>query len=589
MTLAAHASDAATFQPQSVPGETTRAWKDLPRRTSREVQQALDSTAVAQVLAQNARQKMDRSFYRWLSANYPAFMLQIDWRIELHHIEKRMAGKNTFRDDAYRFLASPASTKGGTVLSVFLSLLSFAYLIVDGTQSSVEPTATRGDSEIAESGFLIANIAFSSVFTLELLARLAVYRQPLCHGFLWLDALTLAPLYVRLGCGAAGVTEMQLPEAPRMLVLLLEALISLRLLKHANLFLGMHVVRRSLFGSLAGLVIPCILLVIILTFFGGLVFAAEFAAGADNLNFLPTAWWMMIVTMTTVGYGDYSPLTTSGRLLTGMAIICGICFVSMPIAIVGKTFSEEWDRCSLELIVEAQQQLYASSMCSGLSAESQSSYLLEVFRLLDADGSGVIDYREFIRALKRLGVHLAPQRTRQAWKKLDADESGAIDFVEFLAIFPDAQVECALASIMQATGELPPVPDSDGETSDASSLRALLDEVCADVRKELAHRLLEQLRSESAVPPEPSKAKGGEASGGSSSVLVAKLEAIEAAMRGYTERSLEEHMRQSEVRQAALDEKLTRVLATQEELFARTAHGAMVATVAARESYEQNS
>ena len=34
-------------------------------------------------------------------------------------------------------------------------------------------------------------------------------------------------------------------------------------------------------------------------------------------------WWLMIISMTTVGYGDIAPLTHISRLITMMACIAG--------------------------------------------------------------------------------------------------------------------------------------------------------------------------------------------------------------------------------------------------------------------------
>ena len=65
-----------------------------------------------------------------------------------------------------------------------------------------------------------------------------------------------------------------------------------------------------------------------------------------------TAWWMMIVTMTTVGYGDYYPITLAGRILAGCAMMGGLIVVSMPLAIVGNNFAEAWETRSVKLIGE---------------------------------------------------------------------------------------------------------------------------------------------------------------------------------------------------------------------------------------------
>ena len=49
---------------------------------------------------------------------------------------------------------------------------------------------------------------------------------------------------------------------------------------------------------------------------------------------------LMLITMTTVGYGDFRPTTPAGRLLTSVAAVCGIIVIAMPLAIIGFNFNE---------------------------------------------------------------------------------------------------------------------------------------------------------------------------------------------------------------------------------------------------------
>ena len=55
----------------------------------------------------------------------------------------------------------------------------------------------------------------------------------------------------------------------------------------------------------------------------------------------------MVVTMTTVGFGDVSPNTTIGKFLATCAMIFGVLFLSMPLAIVGAPFSSLFFSLSL--------------------------------------------------------------------------------------------------------------------------------------------------------------------------------------------------------------------------------------------------
>ena len=47
-------------------------------------------------------------------------------------------------------------------------------------------------------------------------------------------------------------------------------------------------------------------------------------AGQGNLNNGADALWWAVTTMTTVGYGDYYPVTTGGRVIAAMLMVTGV-------------------------------------------------------------------------------------------------------------------------------------------------------------------------------------------------------------------------------------------------------------------------
>jgi hypothetical protein len=58
---------------------------------------------------------------------------------------------------------------------------------------------------------------------------------------------------------------------------------------------------------------------------------------------IPRAMWFMMVTFSTVGYGDLTPQTWRGQIFGAVVIISGVIFLAMPLAIVGRTFNSVWD------------------------------------------------------------------------------------------------------------------------------------------------------------------------------------------------------------------------------------------------------
>lgn len=56
------------------------------------------------------------------------------------------------------------------------------------------------------------------------------------------------------------------------------------------------------------------------------------------------SFWYIIVTITTVGYGDLAPTTALGKLIGSLTILNGIIVLAMPIGVVGANFSSEYYR-----------------------------------------------------------------------------------------------------------------------------------------------------------------------------------------------------------------------------------------------------
>ena len=82
------------------------------------------------------------------------------------------------------------------------------------------------------------------------------------------------------------------------------------------------------------LVIPLILIAMII-FFGGIgVYLAEYKHQGANITNLGDAFWWAIETVTTVGYGDYTPITLVGRVIAVLVMFTGI---GMVLTLVGIT------------------------------------------------------------------------------------------------------------------------------------------------------------------------------------------------------------------------------------------------------------
>ncbi|HVL47491.1 MAG TPA: ion transporter [Candidatus Thermoplasmatota archaeon] len=83
------------------------------------------------------------------------------------------------------------------------------------------------------------------------------------------------------------------------------------------------------------------LLLMTLLVMSSLVYFAEHEAQPEKFPSIPDSFWWGIVTLTTVGYGDVSPVTPVGKLLGGFTAVIGIGVIALPAAILATAFLEE--------------------------------------------------------------------------------------------------------------------------------------------------------------------------------------------------------------------------------------------------------
>ncbi|XP_062584627.1 potassium voltage-gated channel subfamily C member 3-like, partial [Saccostrea cucullata] len=89
----------------------------------------------------------------------------------------------------------------------------------------------------------------------------------------------------------------------------------------------------------------CLFVTVLITFafiFGSWMFWAEFYNPETFPNIFFGIWWV-IVTMTTVGYGDFFPKTTAGYFVGVLTSIFGLILLAMPIATIASNFSKIYD------------------------------------------------------------------------------------------------------------------------------------------------------------------------------------------------------------------------------------------------------
>lgn len=71
------------------------------------------------------------------------------------------------------------------------------------------------------------------------------------------------------------------------------------------------------------------------------IYYVEHEAQPEVFSSIPAAFWWGVVTMTTVGYGDVTPVTQAGQLLGAIVAFLGIGLFALPASILASGFIEE--------------------------------------------------------------------------------------------------------------------------------------------------------------------------------------------------------------------------------------------------------
>ncbi|XP_067670141.1 potassium voltage-gated channel protein Shaw-like [Haliotis asinina] len=113
----------------------------------------------------------------------------------------------------------------------------------------------------------------------------------------------------------------------------------LRLFHFVRQYAMMKILLLTFRASFGQLLLLCVGLTIAVVIFATVIYFVEIAMGVDTFDNIPIAIWWAVVTMTTVGYGDYHPHSAPGYIVGVLCSLSGILLLAMPVAIIASNFT----------------------------------------------------------------------------------------------------------------------------------------------------------------------------------------------------------------------------------------------------------
>lgn len=219
--------------------------------------------------------------------------------------------------------------------------------------------------------FNVLEWIFTVVFTIEYILRLYCIGKPMKYAtsfFGIIDLLAVLPTYI--GFFIIGGTSQYFVMIRAMRLLRI-----FRILKLANYTKQGNIILISLRKSKDKLFVFLTFVLIVVMVVGSIMYVVE---GESNEDFasIPISIYWAIVTVTTVGYGDISPVTPIGQFLAAALMIMGYVVIAVPTGIV-----------SADLVSAAKQQhnTQACRACSKEGHDDDAEYCKFCGELLNED------------------------------------------------------------------------------------------------------------------------------------------------------------------------------------------------------------
>jgi hypothetical protein len=325
----------------------------------------------------------------------------------------RMTGRSKFIDEVWMFLEEPESSWAAMLYSHGMLLFIILTVLMPLMQ-------TLEQQLLDDTTALRMETCFDIVFLAEVLVRW--FCCPSHWGFIRnphniLALAILGPLVLR-----ACVVMMTERASDIALDTLLCVVPLLRLLKALRAFPNLVLVGHAISRAWEALTVPLFLFSVLTLIFSTAIYMME---PRENITSMPYSMYFVIVTVTTVGYGDVTPSSFAGRCLASMLSVVGVLYMAMPLTIVGQAFNDTWrSRHRIILVERLRQRIRQWGYIE--------SDLYSMFKRYDKDGSEDLNEEEFGNMVRDMRLGLCDGAVGKLFNIFDEDKGGTVDFQELL-------------------------------------------------------------------------------------------------------------------------------------------------------------
>lgn len=154
------------------------------------------------------------------------------------------------------------------------------------------------------------------------------------------DFVAILPAYLGVifeGSSGGGLAVLRILRMARIL----------RMIKVGSYAENLALVAEGMKRSRTGLLLMVYLVSIFMIIMASVLYQIEgdpttVDGSPDVFVSIPHTFWCIIVTMTSVGYGDMYPTSDLGRAVTSFIMLAGILTLAVPITLIGNRFNDVW-------------------------------------------------------------------------------------------------------------------------------------------------------------------------------------------------------------------------------------------------------
>lgn len=221
-----------------------------------------------------------------------------------------------------------ADTPAGKIFDVILLIAILISVLTVMLESVPEYGERYSDA------FFAIEWGFTILFSLEYLLRLYSVYRPMKYAFSFygiIDFLAIVPTY--LSAILAGSQYLLVIRGLRLIRVF-------RIFKLGHFLKEGDIIRRAMLASRAKITVFLTFVLLVVTIVGSVMYLVE-GESNDTFSSIPRGIYWAVVTLTTVGYGDITPITNLGQFLSVIVMIMGYAIIAVPTGIVSAEMVSE--------------------------------------------------------------------------------------------------------------------------------------------------------------------------------------------------------------------------------------------------------